>query len=395
MAQLNITLNLDELTEAIIQSDMNDIMKSMAVTIFNAYMKAEQTQFIEAENYERNNQRRDYRNGSYERQFTTKLGTLTLTVPRTRSGQFNTELFEKYQRMDRAILSTIMEMYVNGVSTRKISKVVETLVGQEVSKAFVSDVNANLDPDIWKFKGRSLTHTRFRYVFVDAMYINVRENHRVVSKAVYIAQGVNDDNKREILGFMVGGEESEENWDDFFSDLKARGLSKPKLIISDAHPGLKKAIKEAFLTTTWQRCTFHFLGNIVDVMPRKGSKAERDKVAEVLRAPSQQKARELKAEFEAMVSDNPKYEKALEKLDDGFEDAIQYMLESSDYHVSLRTTNSLERVNREIRRRERVVGIFPNTQSAERLIGAVLLDMHEDWVNSNRQFLRIRHEDNQ
>ena len=395
MANLNITLNIEELTEAIIQSDMNAVMKSMAVTIFNAYMKAEQAQFIDAGNYERNRDRRDYRNGSYEREFTTKIGRLTLTVPRTRSGEFSTELFEKYQRMDKAVVSTLLEMYVHGVSTRKIATIVETLVGKKVSKSFISDVNKNLDPAIWAFQGRSLTHSTFRYVFVDAMYIKVREHRHVVSKAVYIALGINEDNRREILGFMVADEESEANWSNFFLDLKARGLANPKMIISDAHAGLKKAIQHVFLSTIWQRCTFHFIRNIVDVMPKKGSKAERDKVAEILRAPSQMRARELKVEFEAKVADNPKYDKAKEILDAGFEDAIQYMLEPSDYHVSLRTTNSLERVNREVRRRERVVSIFPNTDAAIRLIGAVLLDMHTDWVDSSYPFLKVTNQENQ
>lgn len=395
MANLNITLNIEELTEAIIQSDMNAVMKSMAVTIFNAYMKAEQTQFIEAENYERTHVRRDYRNGSYERDFTTKIGTLTLSVPRTRSGEFSTELFEKYQRMDKAVVSTLIEMYVSGVSTRKITNIVETLVGKKVSKSFISDVNKNLDPEIWEFQGRSLTHSTFRYIFVDAMYIKVREHHRVVSKAVYIAVGVNEYNRRELIGFKISDEESKQNWTDFFLDLKARGLTQPKMIISDAHAGLKKAIKEVFLSTIWQRCTFHFIRNIIGVMPRKGSKAERDKVAEILRAPSQMRARELKAEFEAMVAENPKYDKAKAILDAGFEDAIQYMLEPSDYHVSLRTTNNLERLNREIRRRERVVGIFPNMEAAVRLIGAVLLDMHTEWEESVRTFFRITNKENE
>ena len=222
----------------------------------------------------------------------------------------------------------------------------------------------------------------------------VREHHRIVSKAVYIAVGVNEYNRRELIGFRISDEESEQNWTNFFLDLKARGLTQPKMIISDAHAGLKKAIKEVFLSTTWQQCTFHFIRNIIGVMPRKGSKTERDKVAEILRAPSQLRARELKAEFEAMVAENPKYDKAKAILDAGFEDAIQYMLEPSDYHVSLRTTNNLERLNREIRRRERVVGIFPNVEAAVRLIGAVLLDMHTEWEESVGTFLWITNKEN-
>lgn len=388
MAQLNITLNLDELTEAVLNSDMTSMMKSLTVTVFNAYMEVERDRFIKAANYERTDHRMDQRNGYYERDFMLSAGKVKLRVPRTRSGEFRTEVFERYQRQDKAFVLSMAEMVVNGVSTRKVTKIVEKLCGEQVSKSFVSDVMKELDPEIEEFKQRSLSHSTFRYIYVDAMYIKVREDNRVISKAAYIAQGVNEENKREILGFMVAEEESAVAWSRFFMGLRARGLQTPKVIISDAHAGLKVAIREVFVGSIWQRCTFHFLRNIVDQMPKKNSKTERKLVGEILRAPTQQHARELKAAFEEMVQDNPKFEKALEVLDNGFEDAIQYQLEPQAYHVSLRTTNSIERLNREIRRRDRVIGIYPNVASAERLIGSLLLDHHEEWVKASRKFLR-------
>lgn len=388
MAQLNITLNLEELTEAVMNSDMNSMMKSLAMAVFNAYMEVERDHYINAKNYERTAERKDQRNGYYERDLMLSVGKIPMKVPRTRSGQFRTQVFNSYQRMDKAFVLSMIEMVVTGVSTRKVTKIVEQLCGEQVSKSFVSDIMQELDPQIEAFKQRSLSHSKFRYLYVDAMYIKVREDKRVVSKAVYVAQGINDINKREIVGFMVSGEESEASWVQFFLDMRSRGLQTPKMIISDAHAGLKSAIRETFVGSIWQRCTFHFLCNIVNVMPRKHSKEERGMVREILQAPTQQHARELKKTFESHVQDNPKYDEALNTLDNGFEDAIQYMLEPETYHVSLRTTNSVERVNREMRRRDRVIGIYPNIASAERLMGSVLIDHHEKWESVNRPFLK-------
>jgi len=174
------------------------------------------------------------------------VGRIKLRVPRTRSGEFSTEVFEKYQRMDQALILTMIESVINGVSTRKVKKLVNALCGEEVSKSFVSNIMKRLDPEIKQFRERPLNLKNYRYVYVDAMYIDVRENHRIVSKAVYIAQGVNDDDYREIIGFMVSGQESEVSWTKFFKDLRARGLGTPEIVISDAHEGLKKAIKGEF-----------------------------------------------------------------------------------------------------------------------------------------------------
>lgn len=392
MAQLNLTIDLEELTEAVLNSDMKTAIKSIIIAIFNSYMEAERDEFIQAKRYQRDDQRRDYRNGYYNRDYTLSLGKLSLKVPRTRSGEFSTELFEQYERKDQTFVLSMIEMYLNGVSTRKITKIVESLCGESVSKSFVSSVIDRIDPEIEAFQKASLTHSNFRYLYVDAMYIKVREHSRVVSKALYIAQGVNDENKREIIGFMIDSEESKVNWVNFFLDLKACGLKNPKLIISDAHEGLKAAIKEVFLNTPWQRCTFHFIKNLVETMPRKNSKTQRLMLKKILHADSQQEARELKKKFEESVAGIVAYEKTLHKLDQGFEDAIQYMLEPSLFHISLRTTNSLERINKELRRRDRVIGIYPNEASAWKVLGSILIDIHESWKQSNRKFLQRRGE---
>lgn len=388
MAQLNLNVNVEELTEAILKSDMNNIMKSLTIAVLNAYMEVERDEYINAKPYERKAQRKDQRNGYYIRDYTLNIGKIKLKVPRTRSGEFKTEVFERYQRMDRAFVLAMMEMVVKGVSTRKVSSIVEQLCGENVSKSFVSNVTKELDPIIDKFKNRSLTHTKFRYLYVDAMYIKVRENNHVVSKAVYLAQGVNDDNKREIIGFTISDEESTDSWESFFVEMMNRGLKTPKLIISDAHAGLKTAITKIFIGSTWQRCTVHFLRNITNQLPRKKTATERQMIKDILHATTQQDARERKAAFEKHVQDNPKSEKAFQILDAGFEDAIQYMAEPQAYHISIRTTNSVERINREIRRRDKVIGIYPSIESATRLIGSVVLDLHETWQCKRSKFLQ-------
>lgn len=390
MTQLNFNINMEELTEAVLKSDLNSTMKSLAVLVFNAYMEAERDGYIKAGQYERNETREDYRNGYYERDYTMPIGRITLRVPRTRSGEFSTQLFERYRRMDQAFVLSMIEAVVNGVSTNRVTKIVNQLCGESVSSSFVSDMMKKLDPKVKEFQTRSLTQHTYRYVYVDAMYIKVREHHRIVSKAVYIAQGVTEQNKREVIGFTVSTQESKEAWAAFFQDLRARGLTQPKRIISDAHSGLKAAIKELFVGTAWQRCTVHFLRNIIETMPKKNSKEQRKLVKEIFRSSTLQEAKEKRAAFEECVKDNPRYEKALETMDNGFMDALQYLNEPEGYHLSLRTTNSVERLNREIRRRERVVSVFPNIASSIRLIGAVLMEINEEWEASNVPFLKNR-----
>lgn len=389
MTQLNITLDTDKLKEGILSSNLNEMMKVCLVAILNAYMEAERDAFIQAGSYERKVSRRDYRNGYYEREYITNIGSVRLKVPRTRSGEFDTEVFERYQRMDQALVLSMMEMVINGVSTRKVTHIVEELCGDiPSSKSMVSNIMKRLDPEIQSFKERSLSHSRFDYLYVDAMYIKVREDQRIVSKAVYVAQGINEDRRREIIGFMVSGAESEASWSALFNQMKERGLSTPKLIISDAHAGLKSAIQKCFLGASWQRCIAHFVRNIIAVMPRKKGKEYRQKISHMLRVTTQEEARQLKQALEAEIGEDKAYLKALDILDKGFEDAIQYMSEKPAYHTSLRSTNNLERLNRELRRRDKVIGIYPNTASAERLMGAVLMDIHESYQTNRMRFLR-------
>jgi transposase-like protein len=391
MTQINFTLDFEKLKDAVMASELNVIVKSSLVLVLNEYMEKERDQFIQADSHQRTSSRQDYRNGYYERDFTMAAGKIRLKVPRTRSGEFSTDIFEKYARCDKALVISMLEMVINGVSTRKVTKVIEELCGESVSRSMVSNLTKKLDPIVNEWATRPLNVMSFRYVYVDAMYIKVREHHKIVSKAVYIALGINENNKREILGLKIDHSESETSWYDFFESLKSRGFQSPKLIISDAHAGLKAAIQKSFIGASWQRCTVHMLRNMIQTMPRKGSKEARAELKAIFQARQIEEARALKEQFILQYEDKKAYHKAITILDEGFDDATQFFAEPADYHVSLRTTNTLERMNSEIRRRERVIRTFPNQQSAFRLIAAVLMDYEDTLDLGNRTFLKIQH----
>lgn len=384
MAHIQFNLNFDELKEKILTSNLDDILKSTMVLVLNEYMKQEQTDYLNAQSYERSSDRRDYRNGYYERELLMSIGNVPLRVPRTRSGEFHTSAFEKYERSDQSFLLALVEMVVNGVSTRKVTNVVNKLCGENVSKSFVSSLTKKLDPVVEEWANRSLSEIYYPYVFVDAMYVKVREYNRVVSKAIYIATAIDDNGKRHVLGFDVDHEESYEAWKDFLHRLKQRGLQAPRLVISDAHSGLKKAIQRVFVGTAWQRCTVHFKRNVIDKMPKKGIQEVKNDFKRIYNASSTQEARNIKNEFIEKYKDQPKLEKAIHTLEEGFEDTIQYLVEPLKRHQFIRSTNFLERLNQEVRRRERVIRIFPNNQSAYRLVGAILMDHEEELKKKKR-----------
>jgi putative transposase len=313
------------------------------------------------------------------------IGKLTLKVPRTRNGEFSPSVFEKYSRCDQAFVLSMIEMVINGVSTRKVTHIVEQLCGENVSKSFVSSLTQKLDPIVNDWARRPLNGTYFPFVFVDAMYVKVREHNKVVSKAVYIATALTENNMREILGLMVDHVENYDSWCRFFQQLKSRGLQSPKLVISDAHQGLQKAIMREFIGTSWQRCNVHFKRNVFEKLPKKDSFEVRTMIKRIFEAVTIEDMRNFKDELMSKFSEQPKYEKALKILDEGFEDTIQYMEHPQLIRPYIRSTNSLERLNQEVRRREKVIRIFPNTQSAFRLVGAVLLH-YQQTVYSKRKF---------
>ncbi len=367
MTRLHFTINQEEIQNLINESVDNKLAKSILTKVFNELTEKERDEYLDNKAYQRDSNRTSYRNGYYERDYTTQIGTLTLRVPRTRDGKFWAEVFQRYQRNEKALLATMLEMYVQGVSTRKVSKVIENMCGKTYSKSFVSSLTKELDQEVKLWRNSDLSTIKYPYVIVDVVYIKVRENSRVVSKACHIAIGINEKGNREIIGLDLNDSESEYSWSNFFEYLKARGLSGLKMVISDAHKGLVKAIKESFINVSWQRCQVHFLRNILSKAPKKSTEEFRTDIKALFKIQDINLARKMKDEIFLKYESEKKFQNSLNTLDKGFEDAFAY-LANDVIHSRLRSTNCLERLNQEVRRREKVIRIFPNEESAIRLI---------------------------
>ena len=388
MTQVHFTLKKEDIQSLINESVSDDLSKKVLTSVFNELMEQERTEYINAENYERTDDRVTSRNGYYDRAYLTRVGNLELKVPRTRDGKFSPSIFEKYQRNEKALLASMLEMYVSGVSTRKVTNIVEELCGKSVSKSFVSSLTKELDGMVEAWRNSSLEGTSYPYLMVDVLFIKVRENHRVVSKSCHVAIGITKDGDREIIGFIIQDTESEESWSNFFDHLKSRDLNGLKMVISDAHKGLVNAIKVSFPGISWQRCQVHFLRNILSSVPKKDSKSFREQAKAIFRLTCIDAARVAKNLLVEAYEEQPKYAKACRILDEGFEDAFQYSV-NGIAHPRLRSTNLLERLNEEIRRREKVIRIFPNVDSATRLIGAVLIDQQDKWLESSKAYIKM------
>jgi transposase-like protein len=390
MTQVHFTLKTEDIQSLIEESVEDNASKLVLQTLFNQLMEQQRTEYIKAESYERNSKRTTQRNGYFERNYTTRIGTLELRVPRTRDGEFSPDIFERYQRNEKALVGSMLEMYIAGVSTRKVSRIVEELCGKSVSKSFVSSLTSQLDPLVKEWQERDLSNKKYPYLMTDVIYIDVRENGKVISKSCHIAVGVSEKGTREILGFMIQGGESEDSWTVFFDYLKQRGLTGIKMIISDAHKGLVKAIKKSFTNVTWQRWQVHFIRNILKNVPKTGSEDFKNSVKAIFKFKDMSLARQAKNALIEKYETNAKYKKACKTFDEGFEDSFQYLVVANG-HNRLKSTNMLERLNQEVRRREKVIRIFPNTPSANRLIGALLMDKNEEWAHSSRTYIKPDH----
>lgn len=265
MAQYQINLN-DEILHGLFQRD--EAVARLIEQVLNQVLQAQVTEQLKAAPYERTEERQGYRNGTLPHTLTTRVGTLTLRVPRLRNGQFSTDLFMRYQRSEQALVLALMEMVVNGVSTRKVAKITEELCGTEFSKSTVSDLCKRLDPIVHAWNNRNLREHTYPFLIVDAMVLKIREEGRVRSRSVMIATGINEEGYREILGLMLGDSESEASWTEFFSWLKSRDLRGVDIVVSDSHSGLVNAVKAQFQGCTWQRCQTHFMRNLLDATPK-------------------------------------------------------------------------------------------------------------------------------
>lgn len=382
MAQYQITVNQELLHRLFLTNNKDSGVAALLESVLNQILQAQATEQLEAEPYERTSERKGYRNGTYPHQLTTRVGTLTLRVPRFRNGQFSTEMFARYQRSEQALVLTLMEMVVNGVSTRKISQITEELCGTEFSKSTVSDLCKKLDPLVNAWNNRDLRGTHYPFVLVDALVLKVREEGRVRSRGVMVAIGINTKGYREILGLMLGDSESEASWSEFFSWLKGRNLRGVDLIVSDNHSGLVKAVRTQFQGVTWQRCQTHFMRNIMDVTPKSVKDELYPHLRAILDAPDIGTARLLLNQ--TLKAFEKKAPRAMQVLEMGFDDATAVLVLPEKYRRRLRTTNGVERLNEEIRRRERVIRIFPNRESVVRLIGALLMELDDKWTSGKK-----------
>lgn len=359
-----------------------DPLRAMAEMIADFVMEAEVTAKVGAEPHERSDERTGYRNGHRDRRWDTRLGTLHLQVPKLREGGYVPSFIEHRKRSEQALISVIQEAVIQGVSTRKIENVLAELGIAGVSASQVSHLCNALDEKVRQFRERPLGE--IRYVWVDALYEKVRVDERVESMAVVIATGVNLQGRREVLGFDVIPTETEEGWAQFFKSLKERGLTGVKLVVSDAHGGLKGAARKV-LKAEWQRCKVHFYRNVLVHVPKRSQ----GEVSEAMRAVFVQrdeksakvKAGELARQFQG------RFAKAMEIFEAGIDDVLSYLHYPTSHRTRISSTNPLERVNREIRRRTRVVGIFPHRGACIRLLGMLLVEMHEDWLTDDKAYL--------
>lgn len=382
MAQLHFTLDSDFFV-GLFSESKDEAFGKLMEALLNQVLQAESAAQLGVDSYERSDKRSDYRNGTRTRTITTRIGKIELQVPRHRNVPFKTTLFENYQRNEQALISTMMEMVVQGVSTRNVKKVTEELCGETFSKSAVSEICKELDIPIKKFKERLLPE-RYPFIIVDAIYLKAREDHRVRSKALFIALGINNTGHKEVIGFDVYDSEKAITWKEFFENLKSRGLRGVDIIISDAHAGLVDAIRECFPGSSWQRCQAHFTRNILDKCPKKYASGLASELRDLFNTSTIEEARRLKDnlinEYSDVASDS------MVILDEGFEDSMTIMALPSKYRIPLRTSNIIERENRELRRREKVIQIFPNSESIIRLMGAILMDDHNDWSIGHRLF---------
>jgi transposase-like protein len=391
MAQLHFTLDYDFLVGLFAESK-DDAFAKLMEALLNQVLKAESAEQLGAENYERSDGRKDYRNGSRPRSLTTRIGKLELEVPRHRNVPFKTILFENYQRNEQALIATMMEMVVQGVSTRSVQKVTEELCGETFSRSTVSEICKELNIPVKEFKGRLLAE-KYPFVMADAMYIKVREEHRVVSRAFFIAIGINSNGQKEVLGFDVYDAERIDTWKDFFESLKSRGLRGIDIITSDSHQGLVEAITQCFPGASWQRCQAHFTRNILAKCPKKYMAGLASELKPMFQSSTIEEARRLRDSLIDEYQDVAP--EAISILENGFEDSMTIMALPSKYRQTLRTSNLIERENGEVRKREKVIKIFPNRESVIRLLGSVLLDDHNDWSTHNRVFNMTEYYDKQ
>jgi transposase-like protein len=361
-----------------------DFVRQLVERTVQQVLEAEMTSFLGAETYERSGERRGWRNGFKPRTLKTRVGELELMVPKDRNGEFQTELFERYQRSEKAFVAALLQMYVEGVSTRKVTAITEALCGLEVSKSQVSALTAKLDAEIAEWRTRPLSEA-YPYLIFDARYEKVRRGGSVVSQGVLVAIGISAAGYREVLGCWVAESESEASWSAVFNELKQRGLRGVLYVVSDDHQGMVKAIARHFQGAVWQRCQVHFVRNALALCGQQ----QRPQVLRLMKTVTEAPTREAaKAALSVAVAElEKKAPKVARLLEDSGEEILGVYALPEAHRKRMRTTNMLERQNQELKRRTRVVRVFPHEQSCLRLIAALLMETNQEWMG--RIYLRM------
>jgi putative transposase len=368
-------------------TDDPDFLKEIVRMALQRFLETEMTEHVGAAPHERTDARRGQRNGHKPRTLRTRVGTLNLLVPQDREGSFSTQLFARYQRNEKALCLALMEMYVEGVSTRKVKDITEELCGTSFSKSLVSRLAGDLDAELERWRSRPLGEKAYyAYLFVDARYEKARVDHRIVSEGVLIVYGVREDGYREILGVQVADTESEATYHELFRSLKGRGLRGVRLVTSDDHPGLEAAIARHFQGASWQRCQFHYAKNLLKMVGPKKRAQLAEGLREVFACPTRQTALEVAGELADRWRGS--HSKVAEHIDEHIEECLACLFFPASHRKRIRTTNGLERFNQEIKRRTRVVRIFPNREACLRLVTAMAVEQSEEWV-SGRRYLNM------
>ena len=362
-------------------AEQEDFLRPLIQEVVQQVLEAEMEEALGASKGERTASRQGYRSGYYGRTLITRVGKLELRVPQDRQGRFRTEIFERYQRSEKALVAALSEMYVQGVSTRKVKAVTEELCGHEFSASTISRMNQNLDEELKKFAGRRLEEA-YPYLILDARYEKVREDAVIRSLAVLIAIGVDWEGRRNVLAVELANRESLGSWKEFCLDLKKRGLHGVELVISDDHAGPRKAIAEVLPEAAWQRCYVHFLRNALDYLPRK---ADNDCLTELRWIYDRRSIQEARQDLAAWLKKwAVKYPKLCDWVENNIEETLTFYRLPRQHHKNLKSTNLLERLNEEIKRRTLVVRIFPNPAACLRLVRALAVEMHENWIEATR-----------
>ena len=358
-----------------------DFLRPLVQAVVQELLEAEMTEALGAEKGARTPERLGYRSGYYGRTLISRVGKLELRVPQDRHGRFSTELFERYQRSEKALVAALAEMYVQGVSTRKVKAITEELCGHSFSASAISEINVRLDEGLAQFAGRRLDDP-YPYLILDARYERVREAGVIRSQAVLLAIGIGWDGRRGILAVELANRESRSSWRDFLLELRERGLTGVEFVVSDDHAGLRQAIVEVLPEAAWQRCYVHFLRNALDYVPRK---VDDDCLRELRWLYDRRNFAEARRDLAAWLAKwQATYPKLCGWVEEHIEETLTFYRLPRQHHKHLKSTNLLERLNEEIKRRTHVVRIFPNAESCLRLVRALAVEMHENWLEAHR-----------